>query len=315
MLHRSLALLALHAGACVELPRAGRDPGSVAVDAGAAPEPPPPCPQTSPSALETAPDAGGALSLLTWNVEWLGHATEGPADDDGQYAAVRDVLRSEQADLIALQELVSEPAFERLLQDMPGRAGVLSGYDAPQKTALVWDRARFELRSARPVSGFDDAGRPPLEVVLEDRGHGTALRVVVIHAKAQADVESRARRERLSNALHAYLATREDRRLVLGDFNDQLVGSIVAGTDTPYRAFMSDERYFALTRSLNELGAREGSYAFGGSVDHVLLGEGAAPAIELRVLNVLRDELLARFPSYLDQVSDHFPVTATIVWR
>jgi endonuclease/exonuclease/phosphatase family metal-dependent hydrolase len=255
------------------------------------------------------------LSVLTWNVEWLGHAEEGPVDDEAQYLAVRDVLRSEQADLVALQELASEPAFSRLLEDLPNRSGVLSGYDAPQRTALLWDRARFLLSSTRPVSGLDDAGRPPLEVLLHDPANEHLLRIVVIHAKAQADTESHARRARLSDGLHEYLAVREEHRLVLGDFNDLLVGSIVPGAGTPYRAFTSDDHYVALTRSLNEPPARESSYAFGGTIDHVVAGADDPLATEAISINVLRDELLARFPDYFDRVSDHFPVAVALRWR
>jgi endonuclease/exonuclease/phosphatase family metal-dependent hydrolase len=261
--------------------------------------------------------AATSLQVMTWNLDWFGDAGEGPSDDAAQYAAVRDILRAAAADVIALQEVASPIAFARLVSELPGRAGVLSAYDWTQKTALVWNAARFELVSQSALAGLPDAGRPPLEVTLRRTPSGEALLVVVIHAKAQADAASHATRARFAEGLKAHLdAEHADVPLcVLGDFNDALIGSITRGADTPYRAFVDDARRYALpTRALDAPGAAESSYAWGPTIDHVVVSDELAPGVDAAGAEVLRDELLAGYPDFTARVTDHFPVVLRL-WR
>ena len=106
---------------------------------------------------------------MTWNLEWFQDPNEGPIDDAAQYAAVRAILAGSDASVIALQEIASEAAFERLLADLARRCRRAVGLRRTQKTALLWDAAAFELVSAHALSGLDDAGRPPLEVELRGK--------------------------------------------------------------------------------------------------------------------------------------------------
>ncbi len=257
---------------------------------------------------------GAALQVMTWNLDWLGDPEQGPSDDALQQAAVRDVLARSQMQLIALQEVASEPAFDDLLRALPRYAGLLSGYAWTQRTALLWDARRFELGSARALSGLDDAGRPPLLVCLRAKPDGVPLRVLVVHAKAQADAASYDRRARFAEGLKAFADGEplDAPLLVLGDFNDLLLGSISEGEDTPYRAFLDDPSYDAPTRALDEPGASEASYAHGRTIDHVLLRSAGLLAVRTGSVDVLQDELLARYPDYITTVSDHFPVTLTL---
>ena len=265
-------------------------------------------------AVSQARSPRAQLTVLTWNLDWFQDPSEGPSDDDAQYAAVRDVLRQHAATLMALQEVASEAAFERLLQDLPSYAGALSGYEWKQRTALLWDRARFELACAHAVSGFSDAGRPPLELLLHDKHDDTQLLVVVIHAKAQSDARSYQERQQLASALADYLAAEHPAlpTIVLGDFNDELKGSITAGQDTPYLPFTEDPRYATPTLLLNHGVAGEASYATGSTLDHIVLSRELGARVQAGSVNVLRDELLADEPSFTTRVSDHFPVILTI---
>lgn len=257
-----------------------------------------------------------ALSVMTWNLEWFEDPKQGPADDAAQYAAVRDILTTSGTTLVALEEVASEPAFARLLRDLPRYAGVLSGYDWVQRTALLWDSSAFELQAVRAISGFDDAGRPPLEVRLRDKHDHSELLVVVIHAKAQADAASYQKRAHLAQDLKTLLDMEHAATplIVLGDFNDLLIGSITKGEDTPYRPFLDDPAYFAPTRELDAPGARERSFATGATVDHILVSDELAARVDPASVRVLRNALIARYPDYTMRVSDHFPVTLTLAW-
>jgi len=263
--------------------------------------------------LATDPPSA-ATTVLTWNLDWFGDPSEGPVDDATQYSTARDVLAERAATLVALEEVASAAAFERLLDDLPAYAGVLSGYSWTQKTALLWDRAQYELERARAVEGLDDAGRPPLLVELRHKLTSHALRVLVIHAKAQADAPSYEKRAQLALGLEALLdAAAPLPTIIVGDFNDLLQGSITAGADTPYRPLLADPAYAAPTLPLDDAGARERSFAHGqGTIDHVLVTPATAFAIEPASVDVLQDELLARYPSFSTTVSDHFPVTLAL---
>lgn len=255
------------------------------------------------------------LTVMTWNLEWFQDPGKGPQSDTRQYAVARAVLASSGAALIALEEIASEAAFDRLLTDLKGYNGVLSGYDWTQKTALLWSERDFELHSARALHGLDDAGRPPLRVVLTHKPDGHAWLVVVVHAKAQADDASHAQRVRFAAGLAAQLMAEEEpptTRILLGDLNDMLEGSITSGMSTPYAAFVDDPAYITPTRALNGGQVQELSYAWGATVDHILVSRDLAPQIAADSVNVLRDELLARYPDFIDEVSDHFPVTLTL---
>jgi endonuclease/exonuclease/phosphatase family metal-dependent hydrolase len=269
-------------------------------------------------ATTTATRASTRIGVMTWNLEWFQDPNEGPIDDAAQYAGVRAILAGSDAGVIALQEVASEAAFERLLADLPARSGILSGYAATQKTALLWDAAVFELVSARALSGLDDAGRPPLEVALRSRFNDRVLLVVVIHAKAQADALSRGTRERLAQGVKAHLDTNhgDAAAIVLGDFNDSLIGSIVDGADSPYRAFAADPAHYATpTLRLDRADAGESSYAsHGATIDHIIVSDELVAAVDPASVGVLRDELLRRYPNFADTVSDHFPVTLSLLW-
>lgn len=280
--------------------------------------------QDRPASPSQADAGGGEFSALTWNLDWFQDRERGPADDARQFVAVREILERTHADLIALQEVASETSFEHLRDQLHGYDGLLARYDAPQKTALLWSTALFELRTSRSLTGLRDAGRPPLEVGLQARGGGPELRVCIIHAKAETSASSYAQRVEFAAGLKARLDFEEAGQdapqvVVIGDYNDLLIGSLSPGEPSPYRAFVEDRAYAAPTLVLNRAGAGEASYAWGGTVDHVIvrnqrsrgagdLGDAASRAI------VLRDELLADTPDFVTAVSDHFPVSVVLQW-
>lgn len=274
----------------------------------------PPPRSTSQLSADTTPSAGAALTLMTWNLEWFGDTSEGPTDETTQYDAVRNVLAERGTDIVALQEVASEDAFDRLLGDLPGYASALSGYAWTQRTALLWDRSLLELVHARALSGLDDAGRPPLIVTLRRKRDDFTLRVIVVHAKAQADAASHDKRAQLALGLKTFIdLAPELPTIIAGDFNDLLRGSITSGADTPYRAFLEDPRFVAPTLSLDAPGAAESSYAHGrGTIDHVLLAPSASFEVDPGSVNVLQNELLAEDPTFSATVSDHFPVVLAL---
>jgi endonuclease/exonuclease/phosphatase family metal-dependent hydrolase len=254
--------------------------------------------------------AASSLALMTWNVEWFQDPAEGPSDDALQFARVLEVLRRTDADLIALQEVASAAAFEQLVAALPGHSGVLSDYAWTQKLGLLYAESRLSVRSVSALEGLADAGRPPLDVRLELQPEGTALRVVVLHAKARDDAESYATRVRFAAELARRLAPEHELTLVLGDFNDGLAHALSADRAAPYAPLLAIG-LAPLSGPLEaETGAERSSWP--GTLDHILASEPLAARLVPGSVDVLQRELLAVYPDFVRTVSDHFPVVATL---
>jgi hypothetical protein len=54
------------------------------------------------------------LDVATWNVEWLGSATNGPSDEATQYNNVLSLINKTELDVIALQEVSDASTYNTL---------------------------------------------------------------------------------------------------------------------------------------------------------------------------------------------------------
>lgn len=295
--------------------------------AGCRPSDASPVPGTSPVADPIViPPRGTAsrLEIASWNVEWFGAAGNGPADEALQQARVADVVRGTDADIWGMAEIVDEEAWEALVASLPGYAGFLANdrrvsggarsYGRnEQKVGLLYKQDVATVTGARVILAHADsdfAGRPPLEVRLRVTSGGVtdSIVVVVLHMKAFADEASRRRRESAARELKAYLdeIRATDKLAVVGDWNDDVDGSIVRGRATPYAAFVADTaRYRFVTSGLS---ARRVSATTGyrDLVDHHLASN------ELGALEVPGSAEVYRvdefIPNFARTTSDHFPV-------
>jgi endonuclease/exonuclease/phosphatase family metal-dependent hydrolase len=268
--------------------------------------------------------AASTLDVANWNLEWFGDTGNGPTNEPLQLSNARDTIAGTNFDVWSLEEVASASAFRNLVNQLPGYAGVIasdtvvSGGSASystneQKPALVWKTSLATLVSARIIltsSDSDFAGRPPLEVRLSISLNGaTQDRIfIVLHMKAFADATSRQRRANASAALKSFLDSTypTQRVIVLGDWNDDLDTSILAGQPSPYRNFVNDPaRYTFTTRPLTDAGVAT-TCDFSDAIDHQLVtneiaGDSVSGSVEAY-------ELDAQIPSYCTTTSDHFPV-------
>lgn len=251
--------------------------------------------------------------VMTWNVTWFQHPGHAPDDDARQYDAVRELLAEQRPTLLALQEVSDADAFARLLADLSPLSGVLSSYAWVQKTALLWDGDRFELVSSHAVTGLHDAQRPPLEVRLRGREGQRELVLVVVHAKAGGDSASYADRVEFARGLKRHLdeVLATEPRILLGDFNDRLVGSLLPEAPSPYQPFMQDSRYVTPTALLERPDGAYGSFISGAGIDHIVLDARLGQGLRGEA-DVLRDLALQRSDDFARHVSDHFPVVVQL---
>ena len=250
-----------------------------------------------------------SFRVMTWNLEWFGDPNHGPIDDARQEDGVVELLDRWRPDLVALQEVSSRDALASLVDQLHGVAGVIAQARGAQKLALLYASERFEVVAVREISGLDDAGRPPLDVALHDRAADAVLHAVVVHAKSGSDAADWERRRGFAAALAPRLSAEhaDDALLLLGDFNDGIDGSIVPGRPSPYAALLATGQYATPTGDLN---AEETAAApLGTSIDHILLNRALAPALVPASVEIARDDALAQDPAFLQDISDHFPVT------
>jgi endonuclease/exonuclease/phosphatase family metal-dependent hydrolase len=268
----------------------------------------------------------------------------GPADEALQLENVRKVITSLRADVIAVQEVSNDSLFTELVRQLPGYQSVCSNrfsrsFEAPsttfppQKVCFIYDTTSVQVISTRVLfeslydsartinpallpgyptgepSSFWSSGRLPYSLTANVSVNGVTERIkfINLHAKSGASVADFDRRvydaQVLKDSLQSTSST--EQVVILGDFNDDLDQSIVAGKPSSYAAFVTDSAYVSATKPLSLAGARS-TISFSDMIDHQIIS------------NQLKEELLpqsaqvvtpfAAIPDYGNTTTDHLPV-------
>lgn len=271
------------------------------------------------------------IDIATWNTEWFGDASNGPTDENLQYANIKNIIQKTDIDVWALCEVSATNIFSSLLTDLTAYTGELSSFSQTQKTALIWKKNKFAFVSATAVSDASEpnfnyafVSRPPLEVVLKtiNSTYTDTIYFYVLHLKANtgsADQESYNRRKDASTYLKKYLtnAVRKNRKVVvLGDFNDDLDASVVKINSnylaTPLANFIADTaNYFSPSLRLSILG--QSSYPnFNppNMIDHIVNSRLLSDSFYVQNSAVVLSQLSSQVAGYLNNTTDHYPVMA-----
>lgn len=257
-----------------------------------------------------APEATDEASLITWNLESFPLTASAPA----QAVALLTELAP---DVVALQEIADEDAFDDLVASLDGYAGVMN--DDPGayiRVGLLWRTDRVTVSDVETLFPDDWYAfpRPPLKAhVTIDGTTPVDFVTVVLHLKAQLDAESEARRRAGCEALDAWVraeqsAGAEQDYVLVGDLNDKV-------TDPPqwnvFGAFLDrPETYRFLTLPAADAG--EHTYIpFESFIDHVIVTTDALDEIGTGQTEVLALE--NDIADYRD-LTDHRPVRTWLSW-
>ncbi|MBI1767754.1 MAG: lamin tail domain-containing protein [Bacteroidetes bacterium] len=270
----------------------------------------------------------------------------GPTDDALQVANVTTVLQTIAADVFAVEEIADDNALNQLVSNLSGYSKVVSDrwsyswqapdpHFPPQKTGFIYNTSKVQLVSSRVMfaslydsilagtktlanyptgtsSSFWSSGRLPFMATFDVTVNGTTRRILMIdiHGKSASDQTSYNRRQYDANVLRDSLNThyKHDNIILLGDFNDDVYGSITSGAQSSYKSFVDDATNFnAITYTLNQSGASTfpSSTSF---IDNIIISNELSNAYVNSSTTV--EDPRTYINNYSTTTSDHLPVSA-----
>ncbi|MDO9693404.1 MAG: endonuclease/exonuclease/phosphatase family protein [Candidatus Latescibacteria bacterium] len=256
-----------------------------------------------------------SFEIVTWNLHNFPSTSLSV-----EYAA--QALRAIDADIVALQEIVSGMRFRALDDSLAAWSGYrATGAPADQNLALLWKDATV-TPIGEPYEIFTDeyAAFPRSPLVLECVVAGDTLVVVVNHFKAYDDniidygnpEDDEYRRVMACQLLDAWIRDEhpDTAVIVLGDLNDKLI-------DPPaYNVFQiwldASELYRFADMPLATGPSSGWSWRYSGHLDHILVTNELFPAVEAagaEVRTLRMDSYLENaWTEYETHLSDHLPV-------
>jgi hypothetical protein len=151
------------------------------------------------------------LDVATWNIEWFGHPTNGPSNNELQFNNVRKIIETLDFDLYALQEIADEPMFFRLVDSLANYNGFVANYSQTQRTAYLYKTATIDSVTSGYVAQTSTwaGGRFPFMFTFDATIDGETHRIQSLnfHAKAFSTLSDYNQRVNDSKALKAYTDT------------------------------------------------------------------------------------------------------------
>jgi len=221
------------------------------------------------------------FSVSTFNIRNFDKDSRSSVDK----TELKKIIINLNSDVIAFEEVVNAKAFEELIKDaLPEYQYKISkcGGTGRQKLALVFHSKKFQFISENEDLSFSDFNgnkcgslRPVYFVKLKDQVSKESYTFGLVHLKAGGSRQAMQRRwEQYKNLEEKLTVMRDDRVIVLGDFNT--TGYLSQDDDfLNFSELLSRADFFAAT---SQLGCS--SYWDGGSggtsyypslLDHVLL--------------------------------------------
>ena len=252
-------------------------------------------------------DPSQTLTVVTWNIEYF------PKAGTTTINKVAEIIESMDADVIALQEIADESAFDQLDNLLTEYEGKFYDVRYGQELAFLFKSSEITSISALTDIYSTDRDAFPREPVLVTITHSNGLEVTLIniHLKCCGGTGSDEanRREAASIKLEDYVDTNKPTNnvIILGDWNDDI-------NDGPFNNFIANDENYQFADMPIALGSSDFySYPFSSQylshLDHILItNELFDNLISVETLRI-DQEIGASF--YESNISDHRPVSAT----
>ncbi len=257
---------------------------------------------------DLVPAAGNdsTFEMATWNIENF-------PKDANTAKVVADLIASMDIDMVALQEIQNEAAFDELVSRLRGYEGLVSSHTysdgSYQKVGYIYRTSLLSVSGAFLL--FDDNGyefpRPALKVdVTVKTEPAISFTALALHLKAGGGSQDRSRRQEAMVILEDFLrdavdGAGNDNIAVIGDFNDTLDnGSAVFAPLTS-----SSDRYTIQTTG-NEAAGEVSFVPSSVLLDHIVTTSQFDD--QFADGNTIIPRLDMQMSGYEGQVSDHLPV-------
>ena len=254
------------------------------------------------------------LDVLTWNIERF------PKNGQTSIDYVIEIIEALDADLVALQEIDDDEAFQEVVHGLEGWQGY---YDDTYNTGLAYIYKSAEIDVLDVYSIYENVSRqfPREPFVLEFNYRGEYMIAINNHLKccgngnlnASDPWDEERRRRDASELLESYIDENfeSDRVILLGDLNDLLTDD---PDDNAFSAFLNAPgNYMFVDLPIAESSSSEWSYPnWPSHLDHILITNELFDAFALSsafVQTIKVDAVLnGGFEAYDDDISDHRPV-------
>ena len=281
-------------------------------------------PLTSQTLFNTK-QATGDFKITTYNVEWLSCKNYGPTDEELQINNIIAVIKAMKSDIVALQEVGTSSTYtsidtlvRRLGSEWAGSMVANKVDNCGQNEGLVYRKSKVQLLNASFMTNGGSSsdwggGRFPVlynvNLLVDDTS--IPVSIINIHAKAMSDESSYNRRKNASESLKTLLdgnMYNTKRVLLLGDFNDYLVGtqcSACMPKDSPYKNFMDDtHNYKCLTNGLSD------PWYKSPVIDNIIISDELFDNYKSNT--TIREVAVTQSISdYRNSTSDHVPISAS----
>ncbi len=277
-----------------------------------------------------------SLDVVAWNIEWFGHPSNGPVDNNKQAAFAKTVMDSLDADIYVLQEIVDTALLGTLTRSLNGTydyavslySSLASNSNDPdwplaQKLAYIYRRNTFTNINTRgfllsnPAAADSFAsGRVPFLMEADVTIDGITKRIsfLNIHGKAGSAFSDYSDRRGGSKYMTDTLNTfcTNNHFAIVGDYNDDLDATIVptAGTtQTPYFHITTDPARYTPVSLWNSIRGDQSTFSNPEVIDHISVSNEMNGDYH-PFSSILRRDVIPLVTRFVDSVSDHIPVIA-----
>lgn len=279
-----------------------------------------------------------SVSTCSWNLKWFGSPTYCSCDTALSRQNTTTILKEIDADVIALQEVVSIPQLQQLVTDLGPKynyviAGYGSqihstsspGYASTQKLAYIYNQHKLTnqgtyglLQTTYPNQQgasspyyYFASGRWPYGLSVKLKNSSEEFEFINMHAKAFAGSNEHNRRAggalKMADSLNAHLPNAKI--IVMGDYNDLIEGSITSGfTTSPYN-YLFNNGFTGITLPSQYPGESTYIGSSASLIDNYVVSNEAYPSYVPNSTVILREADYA-INNFKSTTSDHLPVLA-----
>jgi len=225
--------------------------------------------------------------------------------------AVRDLINTVNPDVVALQEVIKESDFNRLLEELPGWDGRFN----PEKNdewnlAYIFKKSEITIDDSKTKIFYENESyafpRAPFEIYLKHKTLNISAYIINLHLKCCSGYENEDRRRNAAEKLDNYIKSYhpDDPVIIVGDFNDSITGD--NPEDNVFHIFVSAPSEYIFT----DMHIADGSLlwwsypSWPSHIDHILVTNELFTNVDTTL--VLKTEPC--YPDYFENISDHRPV-------